>query len=112
MLIILSVLIGIISLGMIIAGALTILRDSKNPQNRWFFGFSSLLGIWTLANFIDSNYLNSHTSLFVKLDFSIILFGVWAALIFAYNFSVLSTQSNANIMSLKMISEREFTDIF
>ena len=99
MLIILSVLIGIISLGMIIAGALTILRDSKNPQNRWFFGFSSLLGIWTLANFIDSNYLNSHTSLFVKLDFSIILFGVWAALIFAYNFSVLSTQSRNKSMN-------------
>ncbi len=87
MLIILNILIGIISLGMITAGVLTLIRDSKSLQNRWFFSFSVLLGLWTIANFIDSNYLSSKTVFFVKVDFSIILFALWAALNFAYRFS-------------------------
>jgi signal transduction histidine kinase len=72
---------------MITAGSLTLIRDSKSLQNRWFFTFALLLGLWIAANFIDSNYINSSTVFFVKIDFILILFAIWSALVFACKFS-------------------------
>ena len=94
MLIFLDILIGAISLGMITAGVLTLIRDSKSSQNRWFFTFASLLGVWTVANFIDSNFVSSNTDFFVKIDFIVILFAIWAALNFAYKFSSSNPNNN------------------
>ncbi len=96
MLIFLNFLIAAITIGMITAGLLTIIRDSKSNQNRWFFVFSAFSSFWIIANFINSNYVNSKTVLFVRLDFSLILFTFWAVLIFAIKFSTLSNSNTVH----------------
>ena len=99
----LSVLISIICVGIILAGLLALLRDSKRPQNRWFFIFTIFLACWVASNFIDSNFVNSTTSVFLKIDFSSILFTAWALL----QFTLVFFERNTNVKN--QIATRIFT---
>jgi signal transduction histidine kinase len=84
----LSVLISIISAGIVLAGLMALLRGPKRAQNRWFFIFTIFLAVWIVSNFLDSNFVNSTTDILLKIDFSSILFTAWALLQFTLVFLI------------------------
>jgi signal transduction histidine kinase len=96
---ILSVVIYLISIGIVLAGTLAFLRDPKSSQNRWFFVFAIFLAIWVMSNFLDSNFVNSTTNFFLRIDFSSILFASWALLQFTLFFLTRETDKRQQVIA-------------
>lgn len=103
MLIYLSVLIGISSLGILIAGLLAFLRNSKNPQNRWFLALSVALALWIPTNFIDSSIVKPGiTDFFLLIDLAMAPFIAWTLLEFVEVFSVRSAVNHKRNRTYKL----------
>lgn len=87
MLLLLSILIGLCSIGTILAGLLVFLRNPEKTQNKWFFAFTLSLGLWIVFNFVGSNVIQPViTPTFVKLDFSTALVMAWCFIYFVNGF--------------------------
>lgn len=65
-----AITVGLVVILIWVLGLLVLARNSKLKINKIFMIFAFLLGIWTIANFIDNNYTNSGLSLVaIKTDF-------------------------------------------
>jgi len=74
-----ALLTALASLAIFVAGLLALLRNAKDPQNKWFFMVTVFVATWVAANFFDSNVVTAHwTELALKLDFSLALFIAWS----------------------------------
>jgi signal transduction histidine kinase len=73
-----ALLAGLTSLAISIAGLLAFIRNPKDSQNRWFFIVTASIATWIVANFFDSNVVNTWTQLALNFDFTLALFIAWS----------------------------------
>lgn len=78
MFVLLALLTGFSAVTMVLAGTLSLLRNSGRQEHRWFFLVTLGLAVWVVCNFLGSNIVDlRYTETFVKLDFSLALLSSW-----------------------------------
>lgn len=91
----LGIVILVATLALFVIGLLTLIRDPKRAENRWFSATAFVLGLWMPANFLGSNLVNSQwADFFLKIDLSTATFAAFALMMFVDTFTLKFSSKN------------------
>lgn len=77
------IVVVITAIAILLSGLFAWLRNPSSKMNRWYFMFTSLIAVWIVCNYLDSNWISSTSRFLLKIDYILSPFMMWSFLNFS-----------------------------